>query len=293
MRTSSSRRGAPFKHIGGSGAGFWVLIAFLALGLVVPLVFLFARLFSGGQFAFGDQRGVWESLRFLFTEDYYRGGIIRTFRVVSIATILSVTGGYAVALALRREDGSSNSAVALLLLLPILSGPLVSVVGFLTSFSTGWPGYNLINWVRGLLGLEQGRVLQTEIAVLIGIVHFNLPFVVLTLVGVLGRIPPRLIQVSKGLGAGSLTTFRRVIWPLSRGGVIAAGVIAFALSLSNFTYPEFLGGPRVPVLTTMVSQAMRTFAPDLAAASALLLVIMGTLLTVAYGLILRRGERYH
>ena len=123
MRTSSSRRGAPFKHIGGSGAGFWVLIAFLALGLVVPLVFLFARLFSGGQFAFGDQRGVWESLRFLFTEDYYRGGIIRTFRVVSIATIVSVTGGYAVALALRREDGSSNSAVALLLLPADSLGP--------------------------------------------------------------------------------------------------------------------------------------------------------------------------
>jgi putative spermidine/putrescine transport system permease protein len=275
------------RPIGSSGLGFVVFAVALGIGLVLPLTMLFVEAFTGDRLAgAADSQGA-DGFRLLFGSGFYRGAITRTIRLSLMATAISVFVGYSVALALRRRDGTIRSGPAIVLLLPILAGPLVGVVGFITSFSVGWPGYNLINGGRALLGLETGRVLQTEIAILIGMLHFNLPFVVLTLLPVVGNLPVRMLEVSTTLGAGPMTTFRKVTWPLTRRGVSAAAILALALSLSNFVYPHFLGGGRVPVLTTVVGQAMVSFAPHLAAAAALLLVGLGAVLIVLYGWIVR------
>lgn len=275
------------RPIGSSGLGFAVFAVALGFGLGLPLGILFFEAFTGGRLAGSGSAGGLDGFRLLLQSDYYKGAITRTLRLSLIATAVSVLAGYAVALSLRERDGSIRSGPAIVLLLPILCGPLVGVLGFIASFSTGWPGHALINAGREFLGLETGRVLQTEIAVLIGMIHFNLPFVVLTLLPVVSNLPVRMLEVSTTLGSGPLGTFRRVVWPLTRRGVTASAIMALALSLSNFTYPQFLGGGRVPVLTTVVGQAMVSFAPHLAAAAALFLVGLGMILILLYGWIVR------
>jgi putative spermidine/putrescine transport system permease protein len=268
-----------------------LFIAFIAVGLLAPLTILLQEsLTGGGQLAGGPGAESTSGFVAFFGSEYYRDAIYRTVRAATISAAISLMAGYAVALALRTKGGAIRSLPAMTLLLPIICGPLVGVVGFIASFSTGWPGYDLVNFFRSLVGVEQGRVLQTETAIVVGMVHFNLPFVVLTLLPVVANLPEKMLDVSKTLGSTAFDMFRRVIWPLTRRGVASSGIIALALSLSNFVSPYFLGGGRAPVLTTVVGQAMVSFAPDIAAAAAIVLVGLGLVLILLYGWVVKGGE---
>jgi putative spermidine/putrescine transport system permease protein len=133
-------------------------------------------------------------------------------------------------------------------------------------------------------------VLDTEVAMTIGTVHFVVPFAVLTLYPVARAVPRELLDVSLTLGVKPVATLWHVFLPMCRSGLIAASIIALAMALSAFVNAQFLGGERNLVLTTLVSQLINTFNPTLAAAASAVLVVLGLVLVGAYGRILARLE---
>ena len=205
---------------------------------------------------------------------YYLGVVARTFRLAAESTAIALLLGYPAALALRGETERTAGTLSLLMTLPVLAGPLVVVLGWMILLSNGGPLLGPL--VRaGVIGRVQW--LGSETGILIGVVHFVLPFVVLSLASVVRGLPQPLLEAARSLGARPLARFRLVIFPLALPGLVSATVIAFSLSMSSFVAPHFLGGPADLTLTTLISQfVLATFNGQLAAAAATVLLVLMT-----------------
>jgi putative spermidine/putrescine transport system permease protein len=214
---------------------------------------------------------------YLASRPYYQGVMLRTFRLALESSAMALLLGMPAALALRRESERMAGTVALLATLPVLAGPLVVVLGWMILLSNGGPLLApLTQW--GLIG--HLRLLGSETGIVIGVTHFVLPFVVLTLASVVRGIPEPLLEAARSMGAGPVARFRLVLFPLALPGLVSAAIIAFSLSMSSFVAPHYLGGPADLTLTTLIAQfVMATFNGQLAAAaSVVLLVAMAALI---------------
>jgi ABC-type spermidine/putrescine transport system permease subunit I len=88
------------------------------------------------------------------------------------------------------------------------------------------------------------NVLYTQVAIFIGIVYNYLPLMIFPLYVALERLDKRLIEASKDLGAGRLTTFRRVTLPLTLPGVVTGGLLVFIPLTGEYLIPAILGGSK-------------------------------------------------
>lgn len=278
--------------IGASGFGAFPMMVGLGAAVVVPIVILARQSVAVNPLNPTDSAIGLSNYAVLFTAPIYREAIIRTGRVSLVSSAVSVAFGFLIVLALtmyrRREPRSSLHVF--LLVAPLLAGPIVTVMGWVGLFSSGQLGYRAVNLARGMLGLEIGRVVETEVGMTIGLIHFLIPLVVLTLYPIIRGISPELLEASLVLGEPPLRTIGRVVIPLCRPGLMAASVITLAMAASAFVNARFLGGERNLVLTTLVNQQMNTFDPTGAAATSILLVVLGSSLVTGYGLLAARTE---
>lgn len=206
---------------------------------------------------------------YLFGKPYYAGVMLRTIRLAAEATLLALLIGYPAALVMRGLSAGLAGGLALGMTLPIMAGPLVVVLGWMILMSRGGP----LMAPLAQLGFGQFKLLGTETGILIGTVHFVLPFVVLSLASVLRGIPEQLLEAARSLGASPVQRFLRVVMPLSLPGILSATIIAFSLGASTYITPHYLGGPADLTLTTLVSQfVLATFNGEMAAAVSMLLL---------------------
>ena len=127
--------------------------------------------------------------------------------------------------------------------------------------------------------------------VVIGLVHTQLPIMILTLTAVIQRIEPDLEEAARNLGAAPWETFWRVVLPLSLPGVITGALLAFTLSISAFTTPAILGGNSLLIMATYIAQQFQTVLDyPKGASAALILMVTVALLTVAALRIRPRGD---
>jgi putative spermidine/putrescine transport system permease protein len=266
---------SPFRQ-GGVAALFLLPAALLLIVfLVLPLCATIWLSLSPNSLVHFPGHGL-GNYAYLGSKPYYLGVAWRTLRLALATTLASLLLGYPAALVLRGESAGTSGAVTLAMTLPVLAGPLVVVLGWMILLSNGGPLLHpLAQW--GVIG--RLRLLGSETGIAIGIVHFVLPFVVLSLVSVLRGIPDHLIEAARSLGASPWQRFTRITFPLALPGLISATIIALSLSMSSFIAPHYLGGPADLTLTTLVSQfVLATYNGQLAAAvSVLLLMLMSAL----------------
>ena len=109
--------------------------------------------------------------------------------------------------------------------------------------------------------------MYNEFGTVVALVHIYVPFMVLTLTGVIGRIDERLEQAARSLGAGRLRAFVEVTLPLSLPGILAGSLLVFALSISAYVTPSLMGGTDVLTLPMLIAQQVGTsFNPNFAGA---------------------------
>jgi putative spermidine/putrescine transport system permease protein len=94
----------------------------------------------------------------------------------------------------------------------------------------------------GVLAHPSPAFLYNEKAIALTWAYVWLPFMVVPVFAALEKIPDSYIEASRDLGAGTATTFRRVILPLALPGVIAGSIFVFALTMGDFVAPQLVGG---------------------------------------------------
>ena len=205
------------------------------------------------------------------------GALMRTFVIAAMVTLLSIAGGYLVAL----TAWNSRPAMAGIVLLVASSPILTSVVmrNFAWTIILGRNGP--LNGILLAIGaIDQPLAYLNSVpAVVVGMFHVMLPFAVLPIYNALRRIDPVLLRASAAAGASSFTTFRRVTLPLSAPGGVVAGVFVFVLSLGFFVTPALLGGPANSMIANVIDKEANSYlAFDKAAAAAVILLAVVVLL---------------
>ncbi|MFM9136379.1 MAG: ABC transporter permease, partial [bacterium] len=136
--------------------------------------------------------------------------------------------------------------------------------------------------------LPQGRILNTGIAVILGLTYNVLPFMILPLFAALDKIDPRLIEASKDLYAKPSVAFRKVIWPLSLPGVVAGTLLTFIPAAGDYIHATLLGAPGDRMVGNAIQPTFLQFR-DYPTASALSFILMAIILTLVFVYIRRAG----
>jgi putative spermidine/putrescine transport system permease protein len=120
------------------------------------------------------------------------------------------------------------------------------------------------------------QLLFTPLDVVIALAEVLLPFMVLSLLPGLQGVDLALEEASQSLGAGAVATFRHIILPLSRPGLVSGSVLVFVLAVGAFATPRLVGGPTTDVITVFIHEQTLSLLnwPFGAAASWVLLLLV-------------------
>ncbi len=228
------------------------LLVFVGLYLL-PLANVFVLSFFGFDRNTGKLGDLTLANYWKFLGDpFYLGILWRTLKLGVAATVLALVLGYPVAFYLSRARGRRRAYLMLGILAPLLVSVVVRSFGWLVILGPN----GLVNSTLTSLRLvsEPVRLLYTETAIVLGLTHVFLSFMVLSIAAALDRIDPALLRAAQNLGASPRQAFLRVVLPLSLPGVAAGCLIVFTLATSAFITPALLGGPRVKVMSFLAYQ---------------------------------------
>ena len=154
-----------------------------------------------------------------------------------IATAICLIIGYPLAYFMSRFRASSQRLVQMLIMLPMWMNFLLRTYAWMTLLEkNGW-----INRVLGMIGLGPFEMINTQGAVVLGMVYNYLPFMILPLYSVMTKIENHTIEAAQDLGAGSIRVFTKVVIPLSMPGIASGITMVFVPAVSTFIISRMLG----------------------------------------------------
>ncbi|WP_342642671.1 ABC transporter permease [Rhodoligotrophos ferricapiens] len=224
------------------------------------------------------------------TDSYFIGIALRTFGLALVVTLLTAIIGYPVAWFLARSQSRFKHLVFLGVVSPLLVSIVVRTIGW--TILLGNEG--LVNAALLALGIidEPVRLMQSFWSVVVGMVHVLLPFMVLSIASVLGKIDGSLMEAAAVLGANPRRTFTRVVLPLSVQGIAAGSVIVFCLCIGAYITPIWLGRGHVTVMSISIYEQMVVMVEwPLGAAASMILTFATLLILLAYGFAIRRHAK--
>jgi putative spermidine/putrescine transport system permease protein len=223
-------------------------------------------------------------------DEYLLRVALRTLLLGLATTAICAVLAYPVAWFLARSRSRWKHLVFLGTIFPLLVSIVVRTMGWTILLGTE----GLVNAALRGLGLisEPLLLMQGFWSVVLGMVHVLLPFMVLSIATVLGRIDGAYAEAASTLGATPLRSFLSVTLPLSVQGIAAGSVIVFCLTIGAFITPLWLGRGHVTIMAIAIHEQMVTLVDWPGGAASAMLLTFGTLLLLlGYGLFLRRYAR--
>ena len=219
----------------------------------------------------------------VLTDEYYYGIFWRTFWISGLVTLICLAIGAPEAYVLSRMGDPWRSIFLLVVLAPLLVSVVVRAFGW--SMLLGPQG--VFNNALRAVGLEPVRILYTEAAVIIALVHVMLPFMVIPVWTSLQKLDPGVENAALSLSASHFTTLRRIILPQVLPGILSGSLIVFGLSASAFAIPGLLGGRRLKMVATVVyDEYLHELNWPLGAAVALILLVANLAVMLSYNRVL-------
>lgn len=264
-------------------------------GFFLPLLIIFG-LYGSAFAAFvvmsfyrGSTSGVidtsalgWYNYERFFNSSAAILNIYDTLFISALLTVLTLLLAYPFAYMLSRIQSSMLRRCMLgIVMVTFLSGGITRAYAWMIVLGNS----GLINRLITALGFDQLPLLYNLTGVAIALVHFLLPFCILTLIGTFQTIPSTMEAAATSLGAGRVMTFWRIVFPLTARGIVGAGVLTFSVAISSFLFPLLLGGGRVRMMSNQVYDLIFTsFDIPYAAATAVifLLVVVVSITVVTF-----------
>jgi len=175
----------------------------------------------------------------------------RSFWVAAVSTLLTLVLAYPVAYVYGELRGIWRTVVLVAIISPLLTSALVRAYAWLVILGGRRGIVNQALLSTGIID-EPLRLLNTDLAVLIGMTQIHLPFMILPLLAVLAERDKRLEEASLNLGASRTRTFFKVTVPMSMPAITAGLALVFAVSYTNFIVPQLLGGGSYSTLAVQV-----------------------------------------
>jgi putative spermidine/putrescine transport system permease protein len=251
---STPRLGAAPGEAGRSHFAFGTLaltlpaLILLLLLFVLPLGRLFALSFAGGSLEWYAKA---------LTGGLYTTILLRTFEIAAIVTACCLVIGYPVAFLLATTTPAWRAIGFAFVMLPLWTSVLVRTYAWMVLLGRN----GIINRLLIDTGLmdQPLPMLNSKMAVVLGMVHVMLPFMILPIYSAVTRIDPDLAKAARGLGASTLRVVTTIYLPLTLRGILAGVTLVFVVSLGFYITPALLGGGKVLMFAMVIEQQVREF----------------------------------
>ncbi|HEU0059354.1 MAG TPA: ABC transporter permease [Hyphomicrobiaceae bacterium] len=251
---SRPRLGTARKQAGGFA------FAFGGLALTLPALLLLLGLFAlplGRLFALSFAGGSLEWYEKALTGGLYTTILLRTFEIAAIVTACCLLIGYPVAFLLATTTPTWRAIGFAFVMLPLWTSVLVRTYAWMVLLGRN----GIINRLLIDTGLmdQPLPLLNSKMAVVLGMVHVMLPFMILPIYSAVTRIDPDLEKAARGLGASTLRVVTTIYLPLTLRGIVAGVTLVFVVSLGFYITPALLGGGKVLMFAMVIEQQVREF----------------------------------
>ncbi|MBL8326129.1 MAG: ABC transporter permease [Rubrivivax sp.] len=268
------------------------LPALLLFGLIVLVPIVMTVLLSfhdWGQYKGIERVFILKNWREVVADDYFHEVFLRTLRIALWVTVLTAVFGAPEAYILHRMRSPWRGIFLLVLLGPLLISVVARTLGWALLFGGDNAIVNKVLMGWGLIG-SAVPFMFTETGVVVGLTHVLMPYMVLSVWASLQKLDPQVENAALSLGAGPWAIARRIVLPQIVPGMLAGGIIVFALAASAFATPAILGGRRLKVASTLAyDEFLNTLNWPLGAVVAvIILVALAAIIVVSNRLVERR-----
>ena len=239
-------------------------IVWSAIFIIVPLVIML-------YFALTDNNGVFTFANITAIGKYKKAfGISILYAAVS--TVITLLLAYPMAYFMTKLKISSQRMLFMIVMIPMWMNFLIRTYSWITILSnTG-----LINTFLQKIGLidKPIKLLLTPGAVILGMVYDYIPYMILPIYSVMSKLDKSLLEAAEDLGSNSFTKFKKVIFPLTKPGVISGITMVFVPSVSTFYISQKLGGTKTMLIGDTIEYFFNSGPEHYNIASAISMVLM-------------------
>jgi putrescine transport system permease protein len=211
----------------------------------------------------------------LSEDELYISAYLGSLKMAFISTVLCLLIGFPMAYGIARANKDTQTVLLLLIMMPTWTAILIRVYAWMGILSNN----GLLNAFLLHIGVisEPLQILNTNLAVYIGVVYSYLPFMVLPLFANLVKHDLSLLEAGSDLGSTNLNNFWKITVPLAKNGIIAGCMLVFIPVVGEFVIPELLGGPETLMIGKVLWQEFFNNR-DWPVASALAVVMLAILI---------------
>jgi len=251
-------------------------VIWMALFVVAPIIMVVIYAFSASVGGFTlDNFAKMGTYTVVFT---------RSFKLALIATAICVLIGYPVSYKMSKEGPRFQRLAMVLIMLPMWMNFLLRTYSWMAILENNgllnqlFRKIGLIALYNNIFGTDISffRMINTQGAVVLGMVYNYLPFMILPIYSVIVKLDYSLLEAARDLGANNVTVFRKVILPLSLPGVLSGITMVFVPSVSTFAISRMLGGGTELLLGDLIERQFLggAYNPQLGAAISLVMMII-------------------
>ena len=251
-------------------------VVWMAIFVVAPIVIMVVYAFAGSEGGF--------TLDNFVQMGGYAAVFGRSFKLALIATAICLLLGYPVAYLLSREGERFRRTAMVLIMLPMWMNFLLRTYSWMALLENNgllnqlFRKIGLIALYNSVFGTDISffRMINTQGAVVLGMVYNYLPFMILPIYSVICKLDHSLLEAARDLGANTVTVFRKVILPLSLPGVLSGITMVFVPSVSTFAISRMLGGGTELLLGDLIERQFLggAYNPQLGAAISLVMMLI-------------------
>ena len=232
-----------------------------AIFIVVPLIFVLAYSLTDAQGKF--------TLEYVLSIGKYKEVMLNSIWLGFIATVISLVIAYPLAYIMARTTANVQRTMMILVMLPMWMNLLIRTYSMMIIMQdTG-----IINTALSSLGLPKFHMINTEGAVVLGMVYNYIPYMILPLYSIMSKMDHNLIEAAEDLGANKLTVLKNIVLPLSLPGIASGFTMVFVPSVSTFYISKKLGGNTFSLIGDVIEMQFKS-ANNYNLGAALSLVLM-------------------
>ena len=232
-----------------------------AIFIIVPLIFVLIYSVTDGNGNF--------TLQYIADIGKYKDVMLNSIWLGFIATVISLVIAYPLAYIMARTTANVQRTMMILVMLPMWMNLLIRTYSMMILMQdTG-----IINSVLTALNLPNLHMINTQGAVVLGMVYNYIPYMILPLYSIMAKMDMNLIEAAGDLGANKFVTFKNVILPLTLPGIASGFTMVFVPSVSTFYISKKLGGNTFSLIGDVIEMQFKS-ANNYNLGAALSLVLM-------------------
>lgn len=212
--------------------------------IIIPLIMVF-------YYGFIDENGAFTLANIAdIASPEHSKALLISIRLSLISTVVCFVLAYPLAMILANMSVNQNQFIVLVFVLPMWMNFLLRTLAWQTLLEKN----GVINMILNFFSLPNLNIINTEAAIILGMVYNFLPFMVLPIYNALARMDHDVINAAHDLGANWIQTFCRIIFPLSIPGVVSGVTMVFVPALTTFVISSILGGSKILLIGNVIEQ---------------------------------------